>query len=216
MSQSMALSLVRSKIDGIVAAPCATMLRLAAALFLCHPAWSTECRCEQHPARAEANGTCSRTEDTKYCDLAFSTTPPAEYREFVVRLSKMNIIEPRKALQFAFETPPEQWSKNDLDTILPALFAISQRIRFQDLTQPIAIAVRSSRREDLYSAFTTREPAKFQKLQVGPFAAIVSRGCIALSGTVSGRQFSSMVKTESSAAQLFCHDFFRTEANKQD
>ena len=49
----------------------------------------TMCKCERHKAEAEANGTCSRTEDSRYCTLAFSATPKAYRKVFRNFLSEV-------------------------------------------------------------------------------------------------------------------------------
>src|SRR5262245_41214544 len=36
------------------------------------PAASTECRCDQHKAKATAEGACSKTEDPQICTMSFN------------------------------------------------------------------------------------------------------------------------------------------------
>ena len=105
----------------------------------------TRCNCRYHSAEAEADGTCSRTEDSSYCTLAFSATPLA-YRDVFVKslVDVTNIVSQRieqeipistnvdETLGFAFETPPEAWGPENLKKHLPLLFAMSQRDIFKE------------------------------------------------------------------------------------
>ena len=114
-------------------------LCLFAACLVMQPATAeagTQCKCKQHKAEAEADGTCSRTESSSYCTLKFSATPP-QYREVFVdfltqveselfgqKVFSKDVVE---SLGFAYDTPPINWSVEDLIARLPLLFAISQR-----------------------------------------------------------------------------------------
>src|SRR5215469_15284067 len=98
-------------------------------LFLwlsCTSAFATKCQCKQHPADAEANGTCSRTEDEKRCTLTFTATSPEEYQEFLSRLKKLGLVDdPHYILWLTYQYPPETYPDKFVVDDLPVLFAIS-------------------------------------------------------------------------------------------
>jgi len=177
-----------------------------------HPstAYATPCACRQHAASAEASGTCSRTEDEKKCTLAFTTTTPEEYTEFLKRLQTLNLKQdPREALRFVFENPPEKWPDDFVRTMLPVLFAISERIHFakaEDFFKTMSeirdLALLKQEKE-ISRLIRNRElVSSWKKLSIDPFTATISYGCIELQrGT-----FYAMVKTRWSAAVNFCDD----------
>ena len=168
-------------------------------------AQTTPCKCQQHPAEAQATGTCSRSEDQSYCTLEFTTNTQEGYEQFVSRLKGMGIGSPLEALRFADEHPPESWNPDDIKTYLPALFAVSQRTRFQERTSSIANAIRESSQSNsqLFGAFTAKGKRVAQQFQIGDFSAVVSYGCVELNQP----SFHSMVKTRWSEAGVFCSDF---------
>jgi hypothetical protein len=177
-----------------------------------HPstAHATPCACRQHAASAEASGTCSRTEDEKKCTLAFTTTTPEEYAEFLKRLQTLNLKQdPREALRFVFENPPEKWPDDFVRTMLPVLFAISERTHFaksddffKTMSEIRDFALLKQEKE-ISRLIRNRElVSSWKKLSLDPFTATISYGCIELQrGT-----FYAMVKTRWSAALNFCDD----------
>jgi hypothetical protein len=162
----------------------------------------TKCKCINHPAEAEGVGTCSRTEDDKYCTLVFTTTPQEEYEDFKKRLQSIGLkMDPREALQMAYKIPPEGFKDEELKDILPVLFAISQRTHFQNLTPEIATSF-SGDMNKIFGLF--REKGKLvTERNVGIFKAKISYGCMELRID----KISTMVKTRWSNAELFCDDF---------
>jgi hypothetical protein len=174
-------------------------------LFYTHPSFAedgTKCKCISHPAEAEALGTCSRTEDDKYCTLVFTTTPQEEYDDFKKRLQSFNLmIDPREALKMAYNTPPNEFRDDQLKEILPILFAISQRTHFQNLTPHIA-KLFSTNLKEIFGPYKGRGKS-VKKINVGNFNAIISYGCIEL----RQNKIFTMVKTRWSNAEFFCDDF---------
>jgi hypothetical protein len=170
---------------------------------------ATECKCRQHKSEAEAGGTCSRTEDAQYCTLRFSSTTEAEYKAFTDALAKIGMeVMPREALQFAFERPSKEWDQTALQKMLPPLFAVSQRTLFREQTAIVATALRDALKQGSPTASRISEAwrgygPKVARLDVPPFQATVSAGCIELRRA----EFSTMVKTRWSETRFFCDDF---------
>jgi hypothetical protein len=178
-----------------------------------HPstAHATSCACRQHAASAEAGGTCSRTEDEKKCTLTFTTTTPEEYTEFLKRLQNLNLKQdPRETLRFVFEKPPETWPDDFVRTMLPVLFAISQRTHFatyddffKSMSEIRDFALLKQEKE-IGRLIRDRDlVSSAKKLSLDPFTATISYGCIELQRA----KFYAMVKTRWSAALNFCDDF---------
>ena len=162
----------------------------------------TKCKCEKHPAEAEAIGTCSRTEDPNYCTLVYTTTPEEEYKAFVDRLQKLGLREdPRQILRMAYEVPPQKFGADLLRNTLTILFAISQRRHFQDVTPEVAKAFKQPINE-IQQAYQ-KEGKSVTKSKIGSFDAIISYGCIEL----RRGNLVTMVKTRWSKANFFCNDF---------
>jgi hypothetical protein len=178
---------------------------LLATFMLATSGHATECKCRQHPAEAESDGTCSRTEDPNYCTLRFRTTPPGEYEEFVERLRKIGVGAPKVSLQFANSKPPQAWGPKEIEQLLPALFAMSQRTQFQDQTARIAEAIRQASKNENFVKFFASADQNAIKLKLGDFDATVSLGCVELNRGAD--RFYSMVKTPSSKSRFFCDDF---------
>jgi hypothetical protein len=174
-----------------------------------HAQAGTKCKCERHSADAEANGTCSRTEDTAYCTLAFTATPAEDYDAFVDRLEKMGLeLNPRYVLNEAWKRPPESFSDDELVKALPVLFAISQREHFREITPEIAKIFSSKDYHkniaSLLGAYRTNSQS-VTKIEVGPFIAVVSYGCMEL----RNNNIITMVKTRWALSEFFCSDIKR-------
>lgn len=171
------------------------------------PVWSTTCKCRQHSAKAEAGGTCSRTEDRSMCTLAFSATTEAEYRDLVRRLNRHNInVSPHDALDFAWENPPERWRENDIGKYLAPLFIISMKHGFSNISDELlkTIANESQKWSSDIKAFSnTNYQRRSVNSRIGSFDATISYGCIEL----RKGDFYSMVKTRYSLANNYCDDF---------
>ncbi len=172
---------------------------------------ATTCSCKQHQASAEASGTCSRTEDEKKCTLAFTTTTPAEYADFVKRLKDIKLTaDPRETLRIVSGGPPEKWPSNFVMDLLPVLFAISQRTHFTDPNDALNTIneIRNfefeKRKTEIEDAI--RNPKYRQsstKISLNRYNAVISYGCIELQLD----KFYTMVKTQWSGAMKFCDDF---------
>jgi hypothetical protein len=170
-------------------------------------AFATKCRCKQHAADAEANGTCSRTEDEKLCTLTFTATPPQEYEQFKSRLKELGLTDdPHDILRQAYEKAPDTYSDKDkfITDDLPILFAISQREEhFQPRTKEILEVIRANKLE-IQKVFTSPDfKYKSKDGKIGQFDAVISYGCIEL----SAGKFSSMVKTRWAGSNKLCNDF---------
>ena len=193
----------------------------------------TSCKCKRHKAEAEASGTCSRTEDSNYCTLKFSATPPEHRQAFIEFLqevennvgrgSRDNIIskDVDRSLNFAFATPPADWRAKDIRSHLPLLFAISQRnvysddasgglssdsYRFRDTTFQVTDFIFRNAEEilELWSNDNTLTTStNFQ--QIGGVDAAVSYGCIQVIFFLS-TEVRTMVKTRFSLGGYFCDD----------
>ncbi|MEO3428482.1 hypothetical protein AAFN88_06460 [Pelagibius sp. CAU 1746] len=176
---------------------------LAISPFFASNAKATTCECKQHPAEAEAAGTCSRTEDKDNCTLSFTSTPPEAYKDFVSRLQGLGIEQdPRQALDQAFKMPPEFY-RDGLYQLLPALFAVSQRTKFQDATPIMLKAVQNVAESD--DAATIKDifankGADPKQGSAGGVAWLASYGCVSLK--FDGFEF--MVKTRFSQRVYFC------------
>ena len=162
-------------------------------------------------ASAEATGTCSRTEDEKKCTLTFTTTTPEEYAEFLKRLQTLNLkLDPRATLHFVFENPPEKWPDDFVRTMLPVLFAISERTHFarlddfhKTMSEIRDFALLKQEKEISYLIRDRELVSSAKKLALDPYTATISYGCIELQRA----KFYAMVKTRWSSAMNFCDDF---------
>ena len=163
----------------------------------------TRCPCRHHPAEAEAEGTCSRTEEPKWCTLAFSATSEEEYTKLVNRLKQFNFqVTPRDALRVSWEVPPEKWAAWDY---LAALFIISQKWEgFKKQSEEVLEAISKEVRPEALKYFGDHElMSKATKINIGRFEAIISYGCIELRRD----DFYTMVKLRFSQAINYCDDF---------
>lgn len=181
------------------------ILGLALSILLVSPqALATTCKCRQHPAQAEASGTCSRTEDKSSCTLTFTATTPEEYARFVRELRSYGLdeIDPHLALDFAMRSRPEEWKIQGLAKVLPVLFAISQREIFVDVTPKVFEAFKSNCTQDACSVFehAFRLSGQTVEKDFGEFKASVSYGCIEL----QRGDLYTMVKTRWSPRRFFC------------
>ncbi len=177
---------------------------LLAMLLVPASAYATKCHCRQHKADAEANGTCSRSEDETRCTLTFTTTPPKEYDEFVARLRKLNLTaDPREVLRDAFAKPPEAYGEKFVPEYLPILFSISQRTYFLERTPQIVKVIRENKNKIERVFLNPEFKRKAVREKLLPFEAIMSYGCI----EIKDGSFYSMVKTRWAEANLFCDDF---------
>ena len=160
------------------------------------------CPCEYHNATAQGEGTCSRSEDKYHCTIEFSATKLEEYQEFVKYLGGIGLhTDPRKALKFATEVPPEKWDIGFVNNVLPVLFSISQRFWFENkipLINEIIMKNAGFIIESIQLKPTKERP--YRSVKTNEFKIIVSYGCIEL------RQgnFSTMVKTPWSKAGCYC------------
>jgi hypothetical protein len=180
-------------------------LVLSALLLLSSSAFGTKCKCKQHPADAEASGTCSRTEDEKLCTLTFTATPLQEYEQFKTRLKALGLTDdPHAVLRAAYEQEPKAYSDTFITEDLPILFAISQREdHFQPRTAEILKAIRANK-DKIKSAFMNPDfKYKATSGDISQFKAVISYGCIEL----SVGQFSSLVKTRWAESNKLCDDF---------
>jgi hypothetical protein len=168
-------------------------------------AYATKCRCKQHAADAEADGTCSRTEDEKLCTLTFTATPPQDYEQFKSRLKNLGLTDdPHDVLRQTYEKTPDTYSDRFITDDLPILFAISQREEhFRPRTKEILEAIRADK-EKIKGVFANIDfKHKFKDDKIGQFDAVISYGCIEL----SAGKFSSMVKTRWAESNKLCNDF---------
>jgi len=171
------------------------------------PVWSTTCKCRQHSAKAEAGGTCSRTEDRNMCTLAFSATTEAEYKDLVRRLNRHNIyVSPHDALDFAWQNSPEKWGEKDIGRYLAPLFIISMKHGFSNISDELlrTISKESKKWQSDINQFSNRNYQRRSiNSRLGSFDATISYGCIEL----RKGDFYSMVKTRFSQAKNYCDDF---------
>ena len=189
----------------------------------------TSCKCRRHNAEAEATGTCSRTEDSKYCTLKFSATPPGYREVFVEFIDQVNdeigpqvpiSTDVNETLNFAFRTRPSDWDEAQLRHHLPLLFAISQReiydeyrdrqglshvnYRFRTTTFRVARLIDENARqimENWRDEDSLGSPVYTQYFNYAE--AEISYGCIQLN---FGDGVETMVKTRFSLGGYFCTD----------
>jgi hypothetical protein len=182
----------------------ASMCSLLSMFLIITAAHSTQCKCRQHNADAEANGTCSRTEDEKRCSLCFTTTTPEEYRRFVSQLQNLGLkTDPREVLSKAAQMPPESHGSLFVSEYLPILFSISQRVYFEDRTPQIVKAIRSNQKVIEEILLNPEYKRRAVKQQLSNFDATISYGCV----EIKEGNFYSMVKTRWSEGVFFCNDF---------
>ena len=210
----------------------AILISLAALLLLTMPLHTTRagtlCKCRNHSAEAEANGTCSRTEDKKYCTLKFSATPPSYRDVFVEFIEEINTIglqvtistDVVEALRFAFTTSPDHWDEDTIRHFLPLLFAISQReiytedpdqlglsdsnYHFRDTTFSVARFIDANAEDILkYWGDTSTLVSNVDLHNYGGVSATISYGCIQLRFDDG---VETMVKTRFSLGGYFCTD----------
>ena len=169
------------------------------------------CPCKYHSATAQGEGTCSRSEDKNYCTIEFSATKLAEYNEFVNYLDGIGLtFDPRNALAYSTEEPPEKWNLTFVRQALPVLFAISQRFGFQDRITVTRDIIQKN--ADFIIKSVQSKPThakKYSSIEICGFTLIVSYGCVEL------RQgdFTTMVKTPWSDGGCNC-DFTKPASIK--
>jgi len=183
-------------------------------------ALATSCKCKQFPSEAEAEGTCSRTEDKQSCTMSFTSTTPEEYEKLKNLLTDLGkakldvaVVEPHEAIAITRDTKPEDYSDKMLLSLLPSMLAISQRTTFSDLIPAMFDLIAAARKEekfdDIFRVFAnpTGEP---ERISFAGATAIVSYGCIDITvetlrtDAMERGNLSMMMKTRWSPRQFFC------------
>jgi hypothetical protein len=162
---------------------------------------AAKCACRQHSAEAEGPTLCSRTENRRICEIAFSATPEHERRELLTRLEGMGLrVEPDRALEFVAQSPPKEWTLEDIRAKLPVLFAISQKRRFGDATEMVTSFIRRYA-DAIHRGISTPGNQVIQH-DFAEASMTASYGCLEI-----GREsFFTMVKSQYSQRPFYCDD----------
>jgi len=160
------------------------------------------CPCKYHSATAQGEGTCSRSEDKYHCTIEFSATKLEEYQDFVKYLRHIGLnADPREALAFATEEPPEKWDISFVKESLPVLFAISQRFWFEDKISITKDLIQNNASFIIESVqLKPTEERKYRSIKISGFNMIIGYGCIEL----RKGHFTTMVKTPWSKPGCYC------------
>jgi len=160
------------------------------------------CSCRPDiPADGSGDGTCSiAQDDAQWCQIRFSGSAaiPPNFSEDMAKTEVRNDSERQLALKRLGSVPPEDWNRDFVLRVVPAMLEDVLRDKAPEKLSEIRKSLPSAV-SDILPVLRSRSSVT-KEFSLGRYKAIASYGCL----NFTSGQFSAMVKSQFSQASDRC------------